>query len=99
VASADQTDFAPGTLLIEPAIEDLKKVNGGERFWVGPMAGSSAVLLRMRYTDVASRDVIAAPVFYSKANAMGGAWTFGATDNIMLNRVVELACSYARSNY
>lgn len=96
---ADRSDFAPGTLVIEPAIEDLKKVNGAERFWVGPMAGSSAILLRVRYTDAGSRDIVASPVFYSKANAQAGTWTFGAADNNMLNRVVTLACSYARSNY
>lgn len=97
-AASGQSVFESGTLVIEPAIEDLKKVNVGERVWVGPLAGSSAVLLRTRYRDGASGDVIAEPVFYSKANAMGGAWTFGTTDNLMLNRVVELACDYARRN-
>lgn len=97
-ATPGQSTFTSGTLVIEPAIEDLKKVNGAERFWVGPIAGSSAVLLRTRYRDGNSGDMIASPVFYSKANAMGGTWTFGATDNAMLTRVVDLACDYARRN-
>jgi len=97
-ATPGQTMFTPGSLVIEPAIEDLKKVNGAERFWVGPLAGSSAILLRTRYLDGSSGDVIANPVFYSKASAMGGTWTFGATDNAMLTRVVDLACDYARKN-
>jgi hypothetical protein len=51
------------TLLVEPAIENLKKINGAERFFVGPMAGSSAVLLRTRYRNGATNEVIAEPVF------------------------------------
>jgi hypothetical protein len=30
---------------------------------------------------------------------MSGAWTFGVQDNLMLDRVVNLACDYARQNY
>jgi hypothetical protein len=89
----------PETLLVEPAIENLKKVNGAERFFVGPMAGSSAVLLRTRYRNGATNDVIAEPVFYAKASAWSGAWTIGVMDNVMLDRVVNQACDYARGNY
>ena len=87
-----------GALLIDPAIVDLKKVDTAERIFAGALAGSSAVLLRTRYTDTASGTVLAAPVFYAKANAMGGAWTFGSTDNGMLTRIVADACNYAKSN-
>jgi len=85
-------------LLIEPAIVDLKKVGGAERFWVGPMAGSSAALLRMRFSDAHTQAVLAEPIFYGKASAWGGAWTFGATDNAMLSRLTSDACVYSRSN-
>jgi len=84
--------------VIEPAIVDLKKVDTAERIFAGAFAGSSAVLLRTRYTDTGSGDVLAAPVFYAKANAMGGAWTFGSTDNAMLTRIVDEACNYAKRN-
>lgn len=90
--------FAAGTLIIEPAIEDMKKINIGERIMVGVMAGSSAILLRTVYRDGASGEAIASPVFYSKASAISGALTFGGMDNAMLNRVVNLACDYARHN-
>ena len=93
-------DNAPAnTLLIEPSIVDLKKVGTGERFFAGAFAGSSAVLLKTKYTDLQNRKVIAEPVFYSKASAMGGAWTLGATDNGMLSRATDLACDYARRNF
>jgi hypothetical protein len=86
------------TLVIEPSIPDMKKVNFSERFWLGPMAGSSAVLLRTRYTDAATGEVVAEPTFYAKANAWGGAFSFAATDNKMLTRLVNDACSYGRRN-
>ena len=93
------TPAAAGTLVVEPAIEDLKKVNVAERFFVGAMAGSSAVLLRTRYRDGSTNEIVASPVFYQRAAAMSGAWTIGGQDNAMLDRVVNLACDYARQNY
>lgn len=86
------------TLLIEPAIVDLKKVSGAERFWLGATAGSSAALLRMRLTDANTKAVLAEPIFYGKANAWGGAFSFGGTDNAMLSRLTNEACSYSRNN-
>lgn len=97
-AKAAATDAA-SQLLIEPSIVDLKKINGGERFFLGAMAGSSAVLLKVKYTDLNTQQVLAEPIFYAKASAMGGAWTIGGTDNLMLTRVVENACDYGRKYY
>ncbi len=85
-------------LLIEPDLVALKKVGTAERIWVGPMAGSSAVLLRLRFTDAHTKVVLAEPVFYSKASAWGGAFSFGASDNAMLSRLTSDACQYSRRN-
>ena len=38
-------------MVIEPRIEHLKFIGGATRFWVGPIAGSSAVLSSVRETD------------------------------------------------
>jgi hypothetical protein len=93
------SDAAKGkALLIEPIIVDLKKVNVAERFWVGPLAGSSAVLLKLKLSDDGVKEIVAEPTFYAKANAWGGAFTFAATDNAMLSRIVSDACNYARQN-
>ena len=81
-------------LIIEPKISDLKKVNTSERILMGSLAGSSAVLLNVKYTDAATRAVIADPTFYAKTAAMSGAWTFGSTDNAMLTRIATTACDY-----
>lgn len=87
------------TLIVSPNIEEIKFIGGAARFWAGAMAGSSAVVMRVTYTDAATNKVIATPVFYQHANAMGGAWTFGGTDNGMLYRIVSLVVEYTQANY
>ena len=37
--------------------------------------------------------------FYQHANAMGAAWSFGATDKTMLIRISNMVTEYLRSNY
>lgn len=46
-----------------------------------------------------SGKVIATPEFYQRANAMAGAWTVGAHDNAMLQRVTVLVANYLSGNY
>ena len=87
------------TLVIEPRIQDIKFVNATARVWGGAMAGSSAVVLKIKFTDKATGAVIAEPEFFQRAAAMGGAWTFGATDNNMLVRITEVASEYISGNY
>jgi hypothetical protein len=88
-----------GGLVIEPIIVDMKKVNVAQRIFFGAMAGSSAALLKVRFVDYGKKDVLAEPVFYAKANAFGGAYSAGATDNDMLSRLPLQACDYGRDNY
>jgi hypothetical protein len=86
-------------LMIEPVCSDVKLVGGAARFWGGALAGSSAVVMKVRYTEAGSGRVIAEPVFYQRASAMGAAWTFGATDRSMPDRIVELIADYTVKNY
>lgn len=87
------------TLVIEPRVEHLKFINGGARFWVGAMAGSSAVIMKVKYIDQSTGKVVAEPEFFQRAAAMSGAWTMGAQDNLMLERIVDVAASYNNANY
>ena len=90
---------AAASLVIEPSIVDMKKVNVAQRIFFGAMAGSSAALLKVRFVDYGKKDVLAEPVFYGKANAFGGGYSAGATDNDMLTRLPLQACDYGRDNY
>jgi len=86
------------TLVIEPRMEKVRFISGGVRFWTGPFAGSSRVLVKMKLVDQATGAVIAEPEFYQHARGMAGAFTFGATDNSMLIRVATLAQEYLQTN-
>lgn len=90
---------APAALVIEPSIVDLKKVNTAERIFLGPAAGSSAVLLKVKFLDTVANEVVAEPVFYGRADAWAGAFTFAVHDNKMLTRIINDASGYAQSNY
>ncbi len=85
-------------LLLQPTIEEIKFIGGAARFWVGPMAGSSAVLMKMTYKNKKTGEIIAEPEFYRSANAFGGGFSMGATDNMMLNSIAQDICNYTSNN-
>ncbi len=87
------------TLLIEPTITELKFVGGGGRFVGGALAGSSAVVMRAKFTERETGKAIAHPEFYARAAAMGGAYSFGGTDNAMLERIANSLAVYVFTNY
>jgi len=87
------------TLLIEPTISEIKFINGGARFWAGALAGSSAIIMNAKISEKETGKVIATPMFYARAEAWGGAWTFGVTDNLMLDRIAGRLADYLLGNY
>ena len=89
----------PRTLKIEPSIRHVKFISGKARFWAGAFAGGTAVLMTVKLSDAASGEVIGEPEFYQHANAMGAAYSFGATDKAMLVRTTDLIANYLKANY
>ena len=89
----------PRTLKIEPTIRHVKFISGKARFWAGAFAGGTAVLMTVKLSDAASGEVIGEPEFYQHANAMGAAYSFGATDKAMLVRTTDLIANYLKANY
>ena len=87
------------TLIIKPEIADMKFVSGSKRFWVGPMAGSSAIVLHVSFVDKENHRLIADPEFFARAEAWVGAWSIGATDNVMLVRIANSMAVYVLNNY
>jgi len=88
-----------GSITITPEVESLKFVSGGQRVLVGAMAGSSATIMKLKITEESSGRVIGYPEFLSSANAFGGAFSYGTTDNLMLDRIVERMSHYLTANY
>lgn len=89
----------PKTLKIEPTIRHVKFISGKARFWAGAFAGGTAVLMTVKLSDAATGEVIAEPEFYQHANAMGAAWSYGATDKAMLVRTTDLISDYLKANF
>lgn len=99
LASWENRNQSGRVLNVEPTIVQLKFVGGGARFFAGALAGSSAVLLRVKFTDAKTGQVIADPEFYQRAAAYGGAWSIGGTDNGMLARIATVVQQYLNRNY
>ena len=97
-AVANQVAAGARILLIEPQIEGLRFISGGARFWVGAMAGNSAVRMKVTYKDKGSGEIIADPVFYRQSNAWAGGMSVGAADNAMLREIAENAAGYTILN-
>ena len=89
----------PRTLKIQPTIRYIRFITGGKRFFAGALAGGSSILVNVNMIDAATGEVIASPELYQHANAMGAAWTYGATDKTMLIRISNMATEYLRNNY
>lgn len=86
------------TLVIEPVVEQMSFKGGASRVFLGPLVGSSGVLMRMNIHDADGR-VVATPEFFQRANAMAAGWTLGVHDNMMLTRVANLSTNYVKANY
>lgn len=86
------------TLEIQPVIEEIQFQHGAKRVLLGPLAGSSGVLLRLNAMDT-NGNTIARPEFFQRAGAMAAGFVFGVHDNLMLTRVANLASGYVIANY
>ena len=86
------------TLQITPDIKEIKFIGGAARFWVGAMAGSSAVLMQVAFRDSSNREIIAGPEFYRSSGAFAGAWSIGAADNKMLESIAQDIVNYCSFN-
>ena len=86
------------TLVIEPVIEQMSFKGSVGRVFLGPLMGSSGVLMRLNICDDKG-NIVATPQFFQRANAMAAGWTFGVHDNLMLMRVANLSSGYIKANY
>jgi hypothetical protein len=86
-------------LVIEPHLIDVHKPSGATRFFAGAMAGNGYIKMKVVIAEQPSGKIIAEPEFYRRASAVAGAWTMGAHDNAMLDKVAGLVANYLNANY
>lgn len=92
-------DAGGRTLKVQPEIRYVRFITGGKRFFAGGFAGASSILVKVRLVDVETGAIVAEPDFYQHANAIGAAWSFGATDKTMLIRISNMVTEYLKANY
>lgn len=85
-------------LVVEPVVEEMSFKHGASRVLLGPLVGSSGVLMRVTFRDNTGK-VIATPEFFQRTAAFSGGFTLGTMDNLMLTRVANLASGYIIANY
>jgi hypothetical protein len=85
-AEGDKPGHA-GTLAIEVVITEMKFVSGAKRFWAGALAGGSRSVAITRLIDVDSGQVLYTQEFREQANSVAGAYSIGASDNAMIDRL------------
>lgn len=83
-------------VVIRPNVREIKFIGGAARFWVGAMAGSSAVLMDVDHVDLSTGESIGVGTVYAKASAFGDG--FGIADNMMLVKIAEYAAYYSAAN-
>ena len=85
------------SLTIEPIIDEFEFKHGAKRVLLGPLAGSSGVLVKVKITDETGK-VVAHPEFFQRTSA-GAGMIMGIADNIMLVRIANLISNYVVTNY
>jgi hypothetical protein len=55
--------------------------------------------MKVQISEKETGRIVAEPIFYARAAAMGGAWSFGSTDNLMLTRIASRLTDYLANNY
>jgi hypothetical protein len=67
-------------LLVKGSVVNMRIVSGAALFWVGAMAGSSDMSVRLTFTDAATGTVAREKLLSTANNPFGAAWTFGDSD-------------------
>lgn len=86
------------TLQITPFVKEIKFIGGGARFFVGAMAGSSYVRMKVTFADSSNNEIIADTEFYRVANAITGGRSMGGSDNAMLEIIAKDITDYSMYN-
>jgi uncharacterized protein DUF4410 len=87
------------TLIIQPRVTQLRVVHGATRAFAGAFAGDSSITMDLELRDAATGAVIAKPSIARSADALAGAWSFGATDRNLLDYITNIASEYLERHH
>lgn len=86
------------TLIIEPVVDEMTVRSPATRLLLGPVGGSSGVLMHLNIHDADGKQV-ANPEFFQQAGAWAAAYAMGVVDGTMITRVSAKASNYLIANY
>ena len=94
-APADARD----TLLVKTELVGLRIISGAARFWGGAFAGDSFLDLDLILVNKSTGEQISNVRVRKSADAIGGAWSVGQTDQNLDQYVIEIVRTYLSNNY
>ena len=89
---------AAKTLIVQPRVTRLRVISGATRAFAGAWAGESSIAMDLELRDASTGAVVASPSIARNADAMAGTWSFGATDQNLLNYIADIASQYLQDH-
>ncbi len=90
---------ARDTLVVKTDLVGLRIISGAARFWAGAFAGDSFLDLDLRLVNKHTGEQISNVRVRKNADAMGGAWSVGQTDQNLDQYVIEIIRTFLSNNY
>ncbi len=88
-----------GILFIEPRLNKIRVISGGNRFWAGAFAGDSFIEMDLNLVDSVTGESIGVVKVYRNASAMTGSWSIGKSDQNLDDYIVSIVHEYLSDNY
>ncbi len=89
---------AAKTLIVQPRVTRLRVISGVTRAFIGAWVGESFIAMDLELRDAATGAVVASPSIAQNADAAAGTWSFGATDQNLLNYIADIASQYLQDH-
>ena len=91
----DVTQNLPGkSIFVDMKVVDMRIASAQARFWGGAFAGNSYMDVLLELRDADSARIVHKKVLSTMNNAMGAAWTFGASDRSLPSDLGTLMGEY-----
>lgn len=88
-----------GTLVVQPELVKLRIVSGGARFFTGAFTGSSFIDLDLVLIDGDTSSQLVKTRIRRDASGLGGAWSFGKTDENLHDYIAQITHRYMVESY
>jgi hypothetical protein len=82
------------SVLVDMKIVDMRIASGAARFWGGALVGNSFMDVLLELRDADTEEIVHRKVLSTSNNALGAAWTFGASDRSLPSDLGTLIGEY-----